>query len=443
MTTGSEAKNIIRFSLPLLFGNLLQQTYNIVDTVIVGKFIGDDALAAVGATGSITYLFYTLCIGLSIGAGIIIAQFFGAGRIDKVKASVYNSAVITAIFGVVISILSMLLSKPILQLLMVPDHLLEQATDYMRIACGGTIAVAAYNWINSVMRALGDSKTPLIFLIAASVLNVGMDLLFVVVFNMGVSGAAAATVIAQGLSSVGCIIYCFHFNKDVQLSKEYLKTDKALIGKCVKTGLPIAAQNGLVSISMVALQSVTNTFGSTVMEAYTVSMRIEQFVQQPFSSLNAAISTFTGQNIGAGKQERVRRGLRVGLIASSVFSVAVLILFLFFSESIVGWFVNGEKTIEIASRAVAITACFYIPLGTIHVTRGFLNGAGDTGYALVNGAVEVICRVGFSLVLTSISFIGYWGIWLTTCLTWLATAIFSIIRYARGKWKTKYTQEKQ
>lgn len=178
MTQGSEMRHIIMFSLPLLAGNLLQQTYNIVDTMVVGRYLGDDALAAVGATGSITYLFYTLCIGLSVGAGIIVAQYFGAGKKKALRSAVFNSALVTAIFGVVISLLSVPAAKPILELLKVPDKLIGDSAAYMQIACGGTIAVAAYNWINAIMRALGDSKTPLIFLGAASLLNALLDLLF-------------------------------------------------------------------------------------------------------------------------------------------------------------------------------------------------------------------------------------------------------------------------
>lgn len=202
-------------------------------------------------------------------------------------------------------------------------------------------------------------------------------------------------------------------------------------------GRSYSRQNGLVSVSMVALQSVTNGFGETVMAAYTVSMRIEQFVQQPFSSLNAAISTFAGQNIGAGKENRSVKGLASGVKISVIFAVIMLAVFALSGNAIVSCFVSGEEVINIGSKALLMTSLFYIPLGMIHTIRGFLNGAGDTGYAIVNGAAEVICRIGFSLLLTSIPAIGYWGIWITTSLTWLATALVSIIRYKSGKWKNK------
>ena len=277
MTQGSEMRHIIMFSLPLLAGNLLQQTYNIVDTMVVGRYLGDDALAAVGATGSITYLFYTLCIGLSVGAGIIVAQYFGAGKQKALRSAVFNSALVTAIFGVVISLLSVPAARPILELLKVPDKLIGDSAVYMQIACGGTIAVAAYNWINAIMRALGDSKTPLIFLGAASLLNALLDLLFVVVFKFGIAGAAWATVLTQALSAISCIVYCFAVSGEIKLTADDMHADKDMMCRCVKTGVPIAIQNGLISVSMVALQRVTNGFGETVMAAYTVSMRIGGF----------------------------------------------------------------------------------------------------------------------------------------------------------------------
>ncbi len=437
MTEGSETGHIISFALPLLGGNLLQQTYNIVDTIIVGHFLGDNALAAVGATGSITYLFYTLCIGLSIGAGVIISQLFGAGDMKKMRLAVVNSAAVTAVFGIAVSIISALLAEPVLRALNVPDLLIGDAALYMRIACGGTAAVAAYNWINAVMRALGDSKTPLIFLGAASLLNAALDLLFVMVLGLGVGGAAFATVLAQGLSALVCIICCFSRCSELKMTREDIRADRKMMAKCIGAGLPIAAQNGLISVSMVALQRVTNGFGETVMAAYTVSMRIEQFIQQPFSSLNAAVSTFTGQNIGAGRSDRAVKGMVSAIKIAVFFAFAVLVIFILFGKAITGIFVSGEEVIFIASRAIVLTGCFYWALGIIHTVRGFLNGAGDTGYALVNGTAEVICRIGLSLLLTSVAAIGHRGIWLTTCCTWFVTAAVSLMRFKSGKWKSK------
>jgi len=440
MTHGNETGLILRFALPLLLGNLLQQLYNIADTIIVGKVLGDDALAAVGATGSITYLFYTLCVGLATGAGIIIAQCFGAGQFARLRSAVWNSVVITLLFGIVITSVSVRLTVPALQLLNTPEHLIPVSASYMRVACAGTIAVAAYNWINAVMRALGDSKTPLYFLCAASILNVALDLLFVMVFDWGVSGAAAATVASQCISAVACTFYAFRKMPELALTPEDRTVDSDMIALCIRTGIPIALQSALISVSMVMLQRVTNTFGDVVMAAYTASMRIEQFIQQPFISLNAAISTFTGQNIGAGQEQRSIRGLHIGLRTTTIIAVAVAAVFWFFAKPLISCFISGEESIEIGVFALRVTSLFYIPLGMIYMTRGFLNGAGDTAYALINGMSEVICRVGGSMILVELAGCGYQAIWYTTCITWLVTGIVGFTRFTGGKWRTKAIQ---
>lgn len=437
MTTGNEARHIILFALPLLGGNILQQTYNIIDTAIVGKFLGGDALAAVGSTGSLTFLFFTLCMGLSTGAGIIVSQYFGADNKNRLNSAVICSALVTLVFGILTSVVSIALTVPLLKLLNVPDALLDTAAVYMRIACAGTVAVAAYNWINSVMRALGDSTTPLIFLAIASVLNAGLDLLFVVVFSMGVAGAALATVVAQGLSAVLCIIYCFRGGRLIKLELSRSMIRREMISLCIRTGIPVALQFSLISLSMAALQRVTNDFGSTVMAAYTIAMRIEQFVHQPFSSISSAISTFTGQNIGASQKDRAVKGLRSTMLISAVTAFTVAALFIVFGKAIAGIFVDDTEVIAITARSLIITGSCYWALGLIYAVRGFLNGTGDTGYALLNGMTEVICRVSLSLILTKIPLISFWGIWVTTSVTWLITAVVGLVRYKSGKWAAK------
>ena len=437
MTTGNEARHIILFALPLLGGNILQQTYNIIDTAIVGKFLGGDALAAVGSTGSLTFLFFTLCMGLSTGAGIIVSQYFGADNKNRLNSAVICSALVTLVFGILTSVVSIALTVPLLKLLNVPDALLDTAAVYMRIACAGTVAVAAYNWINSVMRALGDSTTPLIFLAIASVLNAGLDLLFVVVFSMGVAGAALATVVAQGLSAVLCIIYCFRGGRLIKLELSRSMIRREMISLCIRTGIPVALQFSPISLSMAALQRVTNDFGSTVMAAYTIAMRIEQFVHQPFSSISSAISTFTGQNIGASQKDRAVKGLRSTMLISAVTAFTVAALFIVFGKAIAGIFVDDTEVIAITARSLIITGSCYWALGLIYAVRGFLNGTGDTGYALLNGMTEVICRVSLSLILTKIPLISFWGIWVTTSVTWLITAVVGLVRYKSGKWAAK------
>ena len=437
MTEGSELGHILRFTLPLLLGNLFQQLYNVVDSAIVGKYLGSDKLAAVGCTGSITFLFYTLCIGLATGAGILISQRFGAKDITSVKQLIANSAYALLMLGVVITVISTLCAEPLLCLLDTPESLLPDAVGYMQIACMGTVAVAAYNWINAVLRSLGDAKTPLVFLIIASIINVVLDLLFVVVFQMDVQGAALATIVSQAISALGSIVFAFVKNPCFSLARDELKLRMNVFTKCLVTGIPIALQNALVSVSMIALQRTANSFNEDVMAAYTASMRVEQLVQQPFASLNAAISTFAGQNIGAGKRERAVRGYRRSVLVGLGFSLLMLTLFMLFSRQIVGIFVDEPAVLDIGEKALKLSSLFYFPLGLIHITRGMLNGAGDVGFALLNGIAEVVGRIGFAAILVHIPGVGYWAVWGTTCLTWVLTAVMSLIRYKSGIWRKK------
>lgn len=437
MTQGSELKHILLFTLPLLAGNLFQQLYNIVDSVIVGRYLGHEALAAVGATGSITFLFYALCNGLSAGAGILISQSFGAGRHDDVKRYISNSAYTLLAVGAGLTVISVIAAQLLLQFLDTPQNILPDAVAYMRTACAGTVAVAAYNWINSVLRALGDSKTPLYFLIIASVLNVGLDLLFVFVFGMGVVGAAAATVISQGVSALGSILFAAKKNEYLRLKREHLRLRREHISRCLTTGVPIALQNALVSVSMISLQKTANSFGDTVVAAYTATMRVEQLIQQPFNSLGTALSTFSGQNIGAGKPERVVTGYRRSMLITAGFGTLMLAVFALTANYIVGFFVTDALVVEIGGKALLLSACFYVPLGFIHTTRGLLNGAGDVLFAFLNGLAEVIGRIGFAAVLVMIPGVGMWSVWLTTCLTWVFTAVMCLIRYKSGIWRKK------
>ncbi len=440
MTKGSEFKHIIKFAFPLLVGNIFQQMYNVVDSAIVGRYLGSRALAAVGATGSITFFFYTLCIGLATGAGILISQCFGAGDEKSVKNYIINSAYVLGIFGIVISIISTIGAPYLLRLLNTPQSIIGMSASYMRIACMGTIAVAAYNWINGVMRSLGDSRTPLVFLIIASAVNTVLDLLFVMVFKMGVCGAALATVMAQGISAAGSIAFAFRKNIFFKFSSDNLKMRKQHISACLKMGVPIALQNAMVSVSMIFLQKTANHFGDTVIAAYTATMRVEQFIQQPFSSLNMAVSSFAGQNLGAGKSERVIKGYKKSLAASLVLALCVMGVFMLAANGIIHIFVNNESVIEIGGYALRISACFYVFLGVIHVTRGLLNGIGDANYAMINGLAEVSGRIGFALLFVNVLSMDYKAIWLTTCFTWLLTAILSVIRYFAIRKKKIYNR---
>lgn len=443
MTKGSEWSLLLKFSLPMLFGNIFQQLYNIVDSVIVGRFVGSDALGAVGATSSITYLFFSLCLGLSIGIGILIAQYFGANNIEGVKKAIANSIYIMIVSGMLMSVLGVAFARPILELMQTPEAIIDDSVAYMQIVCGGTFAVAAYNAISSILRALGDSKTPLVFLIIASLINVVLDLVFVINFNMGVRGAGYATVISQMVSAIGCIFYSTIRNPFFKLKKEHMRYDRFIVGKSIRIGVPVALQNAMISISCIILQSVVNQFGKTIVTVFTTTNRIEQLVQQPFNTLGAAISTFTGQNMGAGRLDRVKKGFRISTIIVLIFSGLMLITMRLFGAPIVRMFTEEQDIIELGAKALNITSCFYFPLGMIYISRSLLNGSGDALASMINGIMEVLGRVLFPIILVNIFAVGYWGVWYTSGFTWTITGIVGVLRYLQGKWKYKTLVQKE
>lgn len=437
MTKGNEVGLLLRFALPMLVGNIFQQLYNMVDSIIVGKFVGSNALGAVGAVGNLNFLFFSLCLGLASGIGILISQFFGAGKDDYVKKIIANSVYIITISGAIMSIISCIFARPILHLMNTPAENMEDAVIYMQIVCGATVIVAIYNGISSILRALGDSKTPLIFLIVSSFINVGLDLLFVLVFHWGVAGAAWATVIAQFVSAIGSILFALKRNPYLKLEKRHFIVDNDIIKKSFQIGLPVAGQNAMIAFSCVALQSVVNNYGATVMAAYTATSRVEQLVQQPFGSLGTAVSTFAGQNVGAGKYDRVSTSCKKSTLIVLIFSLMMIVVMFLFGEPIVRLFVNEPDVIEIGAKGLRITSFMYFALGMIYITRGMLNGVGDAAYAMINGLTEVVGRIGFAYLLMAIPAVGMWGVWYTNGLTWVLAGAAGIIRFFQGKWKTK------
>lgn len=435
MTVGNPTGLLLTFMLPMVVGNVFQQLYNMVDSMIVGRVVGADALAAVGATGSLNFLFFSLCGGMSNGTGVVISQHFGAGNHDYVRKAIANAAYIMLAVGTVMGGLGILLSRPVLIFLNTPANILDNAVLYMRIMCAGVLAVALYNCISAILRAVGDSKTPLYFLIFASVLNIFLDLLFVKTFKMGVAGAGIATIISQLLSGVGSLTFAFKTNPFFKIPRNLRKPDLNIIWQCTRMGVPLAFQTSLIAISCVALQSVVNTFGSVVVAAFTATSRIEQLVQQPYNSLGMAMSTYTGQNIGAGKIDRVRQGYRKGLMIMAAFSLVMIPLAQFGGEFVMELFVREKEVISFGARALKITSWFYLFLGTIYVTRGLLNGAGDAVFAFANGVVEMLGRICLAKPLTLIPLVGVWGVWLATALTWMIAGTFNASRYLQGKWK--------
>ena len=437
MTEGSPTRLLLKFTLPMLIGNLFQQLYNMVDSIVVGRFVGANALASVGATGSLNFLFFAMSFGIAAGVGVVVSQYFGAGKMDMVEKSIINGMYLLAVVSAVMGLIGIISARWILVVLDTPEIILDDAVVYMRVSCAGILAIAAYNGVASVLRALGDSKTPLYFMVVACFINIGLDLLFVITFQWSVFGVAFATVIAQLVAAAGAFCYALYKIPYFRIQKEHRRVRTDIISRCFTLGLPIALQNSLIAFSCIFLQKVVNGFGENVVAANTALGRIEQLVQQPYSSLGAAITTYTGQNIGAGKIDRVKQGYRVGFWCAVIFSLLMLIPAQFFGDEEIHIFVEDPEVIAIGAKGLSITSFFYFFLGMIYVARSVLNGAGDALYAMINGLMEVIGRVGFAVPLTKLPFIGMWGIFFTTGLTWALTGIVSMHRYYKGKWQFK------
>ena len=437
MTEGSPTRLLLKFTLPMLIGNLFQQLYNMVDSIVVGRFVGANALASVGATGSLNFLFFAMSFGIAAGVGVVVSQYYGAGKMDMVEKSIINGMYLLAVVSAVMGLIGIISARWILVVLDTPEIILDDAVVYMRVSCAGILAIAAYNGVASVLRALGDSKTPLYFMVVACFINIGLDLLFVITFQWSVFGVAFATVIAQLVAAAGAFCYALYKIPYFRIQKEHRRVRTDIISRCFTLGLPIALQNSLIAFSCIFLQKVVNGFGENVVAANTALGRIEQLVQQPYSSLGAAITTYTGQNIGAGKIDRVKQGYRVGFWCAVIFSLLMLIPAQFFGDEVIHIFVEDPEVIAIGAKGLSITSFFYFFLGMIYVARSVLNGAGDALYAMINGLMEVIGRVGFAVPLTKLPFIGMWGIFFTTGLTWALTGIVSMHRYYKGKWQFK------
>ena len=292
MTEGDPTSLLIRFAIPMLIGNLFQQFYNIVDSIIVGRFVGADALASVGATGSITFLFFALCNGVGSGGGIITSQAFGVGDEKRIKKCISNTAYLMFGMSLVIGTLAFFLATPMLTLLKTPENLMMDAQGYLKLQCFGLVFVALYNYGSSMLRALGDSKTPLYFLIFSCILNAGLDILFVYTFDMGVIGAGIATVISQFISGAASLVFAWKTNEYFRLTKEDMQPDTDIIESAVKLGVPLSMQFALIAVSCMALQRVVNDFGETAVSAFTAGSRIEQVIHQPYQTLGASLATF-------------------------------------------------------------------------------------------------------------------------------------------------------
>ena len=436
MTAGRPLALLSVFALPLLIGNLFQQAYNLADSMIVGRLLGANALAAVGATGSISFLFFSMFNGISGGCGIVTAQYFGARKDELVYRAIANSAYIMLGFALLTSAVAFAMVPTVLTWMGTPPEILPDAIVYMRMTSASVPLIAVYNYASSMQRALGDSRTPLYFLIFSCLLNVGLDLLFVGAFGLGVFGAAFATMLSQLLAGAGSLLWAFRRNPYFRLKKKSLAFSWPITKNAIRIGLPLALQWSLIAVSTTALQSVVNSFGATAMAAYTATNRLEQLVQQPFGSMSMALSTYSGQNMGAGQTKRIRTGFRDSLLAMLAVAGVMTLIMQLWGENLIGLFVHETDVIALGGKALKITSLFYVFLGIIYVCRGVLNGVGDALFAFINGIVEIAGRIGLPLLLLGVTAAGVWSIWITAGVTWLLAGTSCILRYMSWKNKT-------
>lgn len=429
MTTGNPVKLILFFSIPLLIGNVFQQFYSMVDTIIVGRYVEVQALAAVGVTGSLSFLILGFTFGLTGGFSVIIAQRFGANDEDGLRKSVATSTILSIISTIIITLASMLSAKPVLSLMNTPDDIINDATIYIIIIYAGTCATVFYNMIAGILRSLGDSKTPLYFLILSSILNIILDLFFILNFNMGVRGAAYATVIAQGISDILCLIYALKKYPILRLKKEDWIWDKNFALKHLNVGIPMALQFSITATGVMVLQTALNAFGSTVIAAYTAASKVEQIVTQPGISFGTTMATYCGQNLGAGKYDRIKEGVKKGSIITIMVSIIAAVVLFVFGKSLSTLFISSDQieALNYSKQYLNTVAAFLPILGMLFIYRNSLQGIGDAFIPMMAGVAELVARVIVAFTLPA--FIGYIGICLASPFAWIGATIPMAIKY--------------
>lgn len=439
MTKGSVMRQIVIFTIPLFIGNLFQQAYNMVDAVVVGRFVGKDALAAVGTSFPALFLLIALVMGLTMGASVVVSQLFGAGEIEKMRRAISTTLFFLLGCALSLTVIGLLVSRKLLLLLQTPPEVLEDAVIYLHITFAGLLFVFLYNTIAAFFRALGDSRTPLYFLIISSLLNIVLDLLFVLRYNMGVAGVAWATVIAQAISVVISIAYIYW---RVDLLKLYLKDlvfDRKIFAEAVRLGIPAAIQQTILSLGMVAVQGLVNSFGSVTIAAYTAAVRIDSIAMMPIMNLGMAVSTFTAQNIGAARLARVRRGYRQTLAMVAACCVTTTAIVLLYGPKLIALFIDASE-IEVIAQGndyITVVSFFYIVMGLLFVTNGVLRGSGDMTVSMISTIISLSARVIFAYILSSKPEIGYRGLWWSIPIGWGFGFVVAYIRYRSGRWTEK------
>lgn len=429
MTNGSPLKLLIGFIVPTLFGFLFQQCYNIVDSVIVGRFLGVNALAAVGATGSINFLIIGFCIGVCSGFAIPIAQKFGAGDYVGLRKYVANSAWLSVAFALVMTIGTTIYCRQILVMMKTPEDILDGAYSYIWVIFLGIPVIFLYNMLAGIIRALGDSKTPVIFLLISSVGNIALDLFFIIVLKLGVAGAAWATVISQGFSGVLCLFYMIKKFEILHIKKEEWKPETHMMAVLCGMGVPMGLQYSITAIGSVILQTATNTLGSMYVAATTAAGRIGGFLACPIDAMGSAMATYGGQNVGAGKLDRIGKGLKSCVILGMTYSVIAFLIAFFFAEPLATLFVDSSE-VEVMDNVriyLIINTAAYFLLALVNIVRLLIQGIGFPTFAIFAGVLEMIARAFTGIWL--VPAFGFIGAALGSPIAWLMADAFLIPAY--------------
>ena len=426
MTSGSTMKLILGFAVPLLMGMLFQQVYSLVDTIIVGRFLGVSALAAVGATGSINFLIVGFCQGICNGFALPVAQRFGAKDYGGLRKYVGNSAVLAVLFGGAITLITVIACRPILQLMQTPSDIIDLSYNYIVVIFAGIPAIMLYNILSAYLRSLGDSVTPVIFLVISAGLNIGLDLLFIVTFKWGVFGAAFATVLSQAVSGILCLILIIKKFDILHLKRDDWKLDWDYTRYLLIMGLPMGLQYSITAIGSVILQSSVNTLGSTAVASMTAGSRISMFVVCPFDALGSTMATFGGQNVGAGRLDRLGRGLRSAVTLGAIYSALILVVLIFFGRDLILLFVNASEVTVIAQakQFLVTNAAFYLMLALVNIVRFLIQGMGFSGFAVFAGVFEMVARALVGLVF--VPTFGFIAACFASPLAWIFADCFLI-----------------
>ena len=444
MTIGSPWKKIVLFTVPMLIGNIAQQLYNTVDSIVVGKYVGDNALAAVGSAGPILNLLIVLFVGISVGAGIMVSQYFGAREREELSKTIGNCITLTGIASIFVMIVASLVSRPLLELLNTPESIIDWCHSYLLILFIGVAGLAYYNILGGILRGLGDSMAALFYLLVATFVNIALDILFVAKFQMGVNGVALATVIAQAISALLCLLRLMRMQEIFDLKARYLKIDKKHTSSIIRLGLPSGVTQAIFSMAMIVVQSLTNSFGEMFIAANVIVMRVDGFAMMPNFSFGTAMTTYAGQNVGAKAYDRVEKGAKQGTLIAVGTSATITMMILIFGKALMGIFTNTAELVELSRDMMGILAVGYIAMAVTQSLSGVMRGAGDTMTPMWISIITTICirvPLAYGIAFLTRSEALPNGrqecIFISLLTSWICGALLTFFFYKRGKWKNK------